>query len=158
MSIFIVHRLLWSKACSFYMSVICTCMWNSNVLWTNPRFRIFIKLDICSLFLIPLCLKHSQQVFRPYHYIHQQKWWKTILRRSVILCRVLKCFANISVVNLVSRLSGFVCFENYTFKFNYQVIKSSKMILNGHRNKQILINKFRHKMNFSCFKVFDTFT
>lgn len=24
--------------------------------------------DICSLFLIPLCLKHSQQVFRPYNY------------------------------------------------------------------------------------------
>lgn len=70
MSIFMVHRLLWSKACSFYMSVICTCMWNtsSNVLWTNPCLRIFIKLDICSLFLIPLCLKHSQQVFRPYNY------------------------------------------------------------------------------------------
>lgn len=65
MSIFMVHRLFWSKA--FYMSVI-SCMWNSHVLWTNPRLRIFLTLDICSFLNIYICLKHSQQVFRPYNY------------------------------------------------------------------------------------------
>lgn len=45
-----------------------TCMWNSHVLWTNPRLRIFLTLDICSFLNIYRCLKHSQQVFRPYNY------------------------------------------------------------------------------------------
>lgn len=58
MSIFMVHRLFWSKA--FYMSVI--------FLRTNPRLRIFLTLDICSFLNIYICLKHSQQVFRPYNY------------------------------------------------------------------------------------------
>lgn len=63
MSIFMVHRLFWSKA--FYMSVI--------FLRTNPRLRIFLTLDICSFLNIYICLKHSQQVFRPYNYSSTKK-------------------------------------------------------------------------------------
>lgn len=62
MSIFMVHRVRLS-ICLLY-----TCMWNSHVLWTNPRFRIFLTLDICSFLNIYISLKHSQQVFRPYNY------------------------------------------------------------------------------------------
>lgn len=63
MSIFMVHRLFWSKA--FYMSVI--------FLRTNPRLRIFLTLDICSFLNIYISLKHSQQVFRPYNYSSTKK-------------------------------------------------------------------------------------
>lgn len=108
MSIFMVHRLFWSKA--FYMSVI-SCMWNSHVLWTNPRLRIFLTLDICSFLNIYIFLKHSQQVFRPYNY-------SSTKMMENYFASVSDSLLGFEVVNLVSRLSGFVCFENYTFKFN----------------------------------------